>query len=171
MALCPCYCFLCLQIIDAFVWQCCWQCCLVHWNVGLFCHIWDPWVSSSAAARGGAGEEWEWSPGGAGTPTLSSVVMFMGSAAVQGGTGARVTAPQQLEGWCLRPYCHCCPLTYGLGHCYSQDAGVLCTASPANTGISGAVNSAGLARNFRLLTLLPLVLTFPTFYMFQSNHL
>lgn len=68
------------------------------------------------------------SPGGAGTPTLPSVVTFMGSAAVQGGTGARVMAPQQLERWCLRSYCHCCPLTCGLRHCYSQDAGVLCTA-------------------------------------------
>lgn len=29
-----------------------------------------------------------------------------------------------LEGQGPRPYCHCCPLTYGCGQCCGQEAGV-----------------------------------------------
>ena len=77
----------------------------------------------------------------AGASAVSGVVGFPGTTAVDRGLGCG-----HLHGWRgHRPRCHCCLIPCGCGCCCSQEAGVMCAASPAVTGFSGAAGSATVA--------------------------
>lgn len=45
-----------------------------------------------------------------GISTMSTVVRFACSSTADEGQGSSLWAPQHLEGWDARPYCHCCPV-------------------------------------------------------------
>ena len=96
-----------------------------------------PWLRGSASTgRGKARITWALLP-------CLVFVSFTGSASVsEGNRRIESWALRWLEGQGPRPYCHCCPLTYGCGQCCGQEAGVrFSKAAGQRAGIARATFS------------------------------
>ena len=154
LALCPYCCFLCLRAgfclavasVAAVVGVASWGAQMV----GTCTTSGVAWVTDSAS-------------------TISRFVRFMGTASWVWGLESQV--PLQLEGWSERPDCLSCPVLSSGVCCCSQGTRVVCMASPATPGFSGATGSPLVLGGDGIPSIASVVPAFCFLCVFHSTHL